>query len=163
MKVRVLPRQQMIYREKPNDFNQKFEIVSCFFERDGKFLLLLRNDSKPQGNTWGVPAGKVEQGESLDQAICRELEEETGYKILSGLPKSTHTLFVRYPEYDFFYHMYQFSLDQDYSVQIDQRAHKEFRWVSPEEALKMNLIMDLDSCVELFYNIQDTSVRGVSV
>ncbi|MEI6118972.1 MAG: hypothetical protein WCP92_07315 [bacterium] len=41
----------MLYKEKPADFNPKFEVVSCFVEYKNEILLLLRQDHKPQPNT----------------------------------------------------------------------------------------------------------------
>jgi 8-oxo-dGTP pyrophosphatase MutT (NUDIX family) len=143
----------MIYPQPPEHFVPKFEVVSCFFERDGKFLLLLRQDAKPQGNTWGVPAGKVEKGETPDAAMIRELEEETGYRAKKNIPKLVRTVYVRYPEYDFTYHIYHLSLDENHSVKIDSVAHKEFSWVVPKEAMKMHLVPDLDTCIRLFYDV----------
>ncbi|MEI7688624.1 MAG: NUDIX hydrolase [Candidatus Nomurabacteria bacterium] len=141
----------MIYLEKPENFNPKFEVVSCFFKQEGKFLLLHRLDSKPQGDTWGVPAGKVEKGESSIDAICREIMEETGYNNFKILPELTHTIFVKYSDYDFIYYIYGLDIDKDYLIKIETNAHKGFRWVNKEEALKMNLIQDLDSCIDLYF------------
>jgi len=141
----------MIYQEEPDDFNSKFYIVSCFFEYQKKFLLLHRQDAKPQGNTWGVPAGKMEPNESADEAMIRELEEETGYKVSQSIPQLQHTVYVRYPEYDFTYHIYHLQLAEDHTVKINLESHKNFKWVSPADALSMDLIPDLDACVELFY------------
>jgi 8-oxo-dGTP pyrophosphatase MutT (NUDIX family) len=141
----------MIHLKKPDNFNPKFEVVSCIFEQENKFLLLHRLDSKPQGDTWGVPAGKIENGESPINAICREIKEETGYEVFDTLPKLTHTIFVKYPDFDFIYHIYGLTIKNNYSVKIDPNAHKDFKWVSKEEALRMNLIQDLDSCLELYF------------
>lgn len=55
-------------------------VVGCFLEYNDKFVILLRQKHKPDGDTWGLPGGKVEQGEDDVEAIIRELEEETGYK-----------------------------------------------------------------------------------
>lgn len=41
---------------------------------DGKVLLNLRSDT----NTWGIPGGGLELGESLCETAHRELKEETG-------------------------------------------------------------------------------------
>ena len=49
----------MISRTKLENFNKKFDVVSVFIEHDGEILLLHRQDHKPQGNTWAMPAGKV--------------------------------------------------------------------------------------------------------
>jgi ADP-ribose pyrophosphatase YjhB (NUDIX family) len=51
----------MISKNKPENFTPKFEVVSCFVEYKNEILLLLRQDHKPQGNTYGVPAGKIDE------------------------------------------------------------------------------------------------------
>ena len=72
----------MIYTEKPQEFYSKFDVVSCFVEHNGEILLLHRQDHKPQGNTWGVSAGKVDGGEQVLEAMVREIYEETGFKLV---------------------------------------------------------------------------------
>jgi len=141
----------MIYLEKPSEFTAKFEVVSCFLEREGKILLLLRQDHKPQGNTLGVPAGKVENGEDPTVAILRELKEETGHKIGQNDLNHSHKLFVKYSDYDFVYHIYHCDLVENINIVIDSKSHKDFAWVVPKEALNMSLIQDLDKSIELFY------------
>lgn len=153
----------MIYLEKPKEFNAKFEIVSCFLERDRKILLLLRQDSKPQSNTWGVPAGKIESSESPFDAMYRELEEETGYKAYNPPLKAPRTIFVRYPDYDFVYYIFNLNLTENHDVLIDPKAHKDFKWVTSDEALEMNLIQDLDNCIKLTYGLNNASDRDTSI
>ncbi len=46
-------------------------------ERDGAFLLVRRRNP-PDAGLWGYPGGKIERGETIMQAACRELLEETG-------------------------------------------------------------------------------------
>ena len=143
----------MIYKNQPKDFNKKFEIVSCFVEHDGEILLLYRQDHKPQGNTWGVPAGKVDKGEDILQSMIREIKEETGL-VLPSLQLSYFTkLFVKYPDYDFVYHMYHTKLNEKQKVTVKNEEHKEYKWISPQNALNMPLILDLDACIKLFYKL----------
>jgi len=142
----------MIYIEKPSCFTANFEIVSCFLERDGKILLLHRHDHKSQVGRWGVPAGKVEKGELLHGAMTREIAEETGlYMPLHNL-QYFKKVYVMHPEHNFVYHMFHADAPVSFKeVVINNYEHKGFRWAFPNETVKMNLVMDLDQCIEMFY------------
>ncbi|MCR4311621.1 MAG: NUDIX domain-containing protein [Candidatus Taylorbacteria bacterium] len=144
----------MVFRTRPPDFNPKFEVVSCFLEYDGKILLLHRQDYKPQGGTWGAPAGKVDAGETTLQAIIRELHEETSQVVREG-DKLRYfcEVYVRFPTCDFTYHIFHLPLDHEPRISIDSGEHKAFCWVSPQDALRMNLILDEDHCIKLFYQM----------
>lgn len=54
--------------------------VSAAIFRDGKVLLTRRARSPAKG-FYSLPGGRVEFGESLHQALAREVDEETGLKI----------------------------------------------------------------------------------
>jgi len=54
--------------------------VSAAIFRDGKVLLTRRARSPAKG-FYSLPGGRVEFGESLHQALAREIDEETGLKI----------------------------------------------------------------------------------
>ena len=51
-------------------------------------LLTWFNGSRPQ---WTLPGGGVEYGESMEEAVVREVREETGYDVVVGRPLTTHT------------------------------------------------------------------------
>jgi 8-oxo-dGTP diphosphatase len=141
----------MIFKERSQNFNPSFNIVSCFAEHDGEILVLHRQDHKPEGNTWGIPAGKVDDDEEIADAMAREIQEEAGYKLSSSQLTYFGKVFVKYPEYDFVYHIFHAELDQRHKVAINQNEHKDYQWISPENALNMPLILDLDKCIKLFY------------
>ncbi|MEI7961663.1 MAG: NUDIX hydrolase [archaeon] len=143
----------MMLLKQPVDFNSKFDIVSCFLENKGKFILLHRVDHKSEGNTWGAPAGKVEAGEDLLSATVRELFEETGVQVRKEDLFYWGKTYVRYPKYDFVYHMYSAKMPADAKIVLNKKEHKDFAWVTPSEALKMQLMMDEDMSVKLFYKI----------
>lgn len=144
----------MIYSVKPKNFKSKFDIVSCFLEYNGKILLLHRQEHKPQGDAWGVPAGKVDVGETPHQAIVRELKEETSY-VVAEEKKLLYfgKVYVRYPTYDFIYNIFHLPEEWEPRIIINPKEHKAFEWVSPTAAFEMSLMPDLGDCIRLFYKI----------
>ncbi len=141
----------MIYETTPKRFNLRLEVVSCFVEHDREILLLHRQDHKNEGNTWGVPAGKRESNETLLEGIVREIKQETGFIIQNNMCSYYGKVFVRYPHYDFTYHMFHTKLNKKEKVVLNPNEHKDFKWALPKDALGMPLIRDLDSCIKLFY------------
>lgn len=53
------------------------------FDRDGRVLLVERGTPPAEG-LWSVPGGKLEPGETLAQAVAREVREETGLVVEVG-------------------------------------------------------------------------------
>ena len=55
----------------------------------GEYLFAQRPEGKPMAGYWEFPGGKVEAGESHQQALVRELQEELGITITNGTPWRT--------------------------------------------------------------------------
>jgi 8-oxo-dGTP diphosphatase len=49
-------------------------------------LLLIKRGKPPGQGRWSLPGGRVEQGESDERAVRRELLEETGLSVIVGHP-----------------------------------------------------------------------------
>ena len=68
------------------------------FDRRRRLLLQQRSD----GGQWGLPGGSVEIGESVSQAVVREVREETGLEVtvrrLVGVYSEPALQVVRYPD-----------------------------------------------------------------
>jgi len=52
------------------------QVVAAIIERDGKILVGQRTAAQSHPLQWEFPGGKVERGETPEQALARELEEE---------------------------------------------------------------------------------------
>lgn len=50
----------------------------------GRLLLVRRAPGREGAGSWAVPGGRVEPGESLGEAVVRELHEETGLRARCG-------------------------------------------------------------------------------
>ncbi len=60
--------------------------VGVLIDADGRFLLTSRPEGKVYAGYWEFPGGKVEPGESVEQALRRELIEELGIEISAAEP-----------------------------------------------------------------------------
>jgi len=85
------------------------QVVAAIIHGPGEQVLLTyRGAQQHQGERWGFPGGKVEQGESLEAALARELEEELGISPIDSQPflTLTHT----YPELVVTLHFFEVSV-----------------------------------------------------
>ena len=69
--------------------------VGVLMQADGHFLLTSRPEGKVYAGYWEFPGGKLEAGESVEQALRRELQEELGITI--GEAQAWKTQMVDYP------------------------------------------------------------------
>jgi 8-oxo-dGTP diphosphatase len=69
--------------------------VGVLLQADGQFLLTSRPEGKVYAGYWEFPGGKLEAGESVEQALRRELQEELGITI--GAAQLWKTQMVDYP------------------------------------------------------------------
>jgi len=60
--------------------------VGVLIDAEGRFLLTSRPAGKVYAGYWEFPGGKVEPGETVEQALRRELHEELGIAIGPALP-----------------------------------------------------------------------------
>jgi len=141
----------MIYKTQPDNFNPKFEVVSCYIEHDGDILILHRQDHKPEGNTWGLPAGKIDADENELDAMVREVGEETGINIEPEELEYLEKLYVVYPDYQFIFHMFKIVLEEKPVIKISDCEHKAYQWLKPADILKLDLIPDFDECLKISY------------
>lgn len=71
---------EKLTREADQDDVQQL-VVGAVVQHGGKILLLQRPADDFMGGIWELPSGKVDPGESIDQALIREIKEETGLDV----------------------------------------------------------------------------------
>jgi mutator protein MutT len=100
-----------------------------------EILLLQRSDKAGAGGKWALAGGALEDTEDPIDGIKREIKEETELEVSNIKP----------------FHLFSYTNDQDAIVIIGYYSkvtsenmvlnweHDDFKWVTPEEALKQDL------------------------
>ena len=143
----------MLYEIVPSEFDPIFGSVGCFVEYNKEIILLHRQNFRPQGNTWGIPSGKIDDGETPLETMAREIKEETGIIVPKPRISLLSEVYFKFPDYDFNYYILHTILDKKRKITIDLKEHKDSKWISPKKALNMPLIEDLDACIDLYYKL----------
>lgn len=128
-----------VHETPPDNFQPRVEVAGCYLEIDGRILLMERASNSVEGRTWGVPAGKIEVGETPHQAAVRELFEETGIKAASSQVKEIGKLYIRKLRGDFIYHMFQVRINEMSKV-ILSPEHIKYLWAAAEDIETLHLI-----------------------
>ncbi|MBO1359592.1 NUDIX hydrolase [Acetobacter sacchari] len=61
-----------------NEIAPRGAVLAVLRRSDDGAFLLVRRANPPDSGLWGFPGGKIEPGEGMFEAACRELREETG-------------------------------------------------------------------------------------
>jgi 8-oxo-dGTP diphosphatase len=97
--------------------------VGVLVKPDGAFLLTSRPSGKPYAGYWEFPGGKLEPGETVEQALHRELLEELGIQI--GTAQAWKVETVDYPHALVRLH---FCKVFDWSGALEMREAQTFSW-----------------------------------
>lgn len=103
-------------------------VVAALILREGQILVCQRRAGQPMGLKWEFPGGKIELGETPEQALRRELEEELGIEATIG-HEVAHTL-----------HNYRnggavdlrFFVVREFQGELENRVFEGFRWTTLE-------------------------------
>ena len=104
-------------------------VAACaLLDQDGRILLAQRPEGKSLAGLWEFPGGKVEHGETPEETLVRELDEELGIKTkvacLAPLTFASHT-------YESFHLLMPLYLIRRWSGTITAREHAAMAWVKP--------------------------------
>lgn len=105
------------------------EVVGAIVRRPGQILITQRPDSAEMGGLWEFPGGKVEPGESYEQALKREMMEELGVEVEVGNLYSTAE-YIKPPATLVRLFFYNCRL---VSGELTLLWGQNLRWVTPDE------------------------------
>ncbi|MBP5566557.1 MAG: (deoxy)nucleoside triphosphate pyrophosphohydrolase [Bacteroidales bacterium] len=99
------------------------EVVAAIIRKGGKIFATQRGYGEWK-DWWEFPGGKMESGESPEQALIREIREELSTEI--HVDKFLHTVEWDYPEFHLTMHCFMCSLTTD---ALHLNEHEAARWL----------------------------------
>ena len=100
------------------------EVVAAVIHKGGAYFTTQRGYGEFEG-LWEFPGGKIEPGESPEEALKREIQEELGIDIT--IDKFLCTTDYDYPSFHLTMHCYLCGMK---SGEIELREHKSARWLT---------------------------------
>ena len=116
--------------------------VAVFVNPDGSFLLSSRPEGKPYPGYWEFPGGKIEPGESVFQALQRELMEELNVAVSAATPWFTFTMVYTHATVRL--HCWRVSA---WHGELRGMEGQQFRW---QRLAALTLAPVLPGCVPIF-------------
>jgi 8-oxo-dGTP diphosphatase len=109
---------------------RRIRVVAAQIVQDGRYLITQRKPSSSLPLLWEFPGGKVEDGESDESALTRELFEEMHIEAVveTQVLAMTH----EYDAYIIDFQVYRCHLEDPYA-DIKCIGIHDFRWVQPDE------------------------------
>lgn len=104
------------------------EVVAALIWKDGKFMICQRPAHKTRGLLWEFVGGKVESGETKEQALIRECTEELG--VLISVGDVFMDVLHEYPDLTVHLTLFNASIAEGVPKKLE---HNDIRWIIPSE------------------------------
>lgn len=118
-----------------NGTNMK-QSVAGIVRKNGKFLLGLREPGGEVGNCWEFPGGKCEEGETHEETLIREYDEELNIPISVGNLIDKQEFRSGKRAFDLF--AYEVFIDKPEC--INSSVHTKIDWFTFDELTSLNLV-----------------------
>ena len=105
------------------------EVVAALIKRDNKFLICQRPRNKARALLWEFVGGKVEQGESREDALKRECKEELDVDITVG--KLFMKVVHEYPDITIGLSLFEADIDEGQEIKLLE--HVNAKRITAEE------------------------------
>jgi 8-oxo-dGTP diphosphatase len=117
---------------------QEITVVAALILRDSKILVCQRRRDDTHGLQWEFPGGKIEIGETPQEALVRELREELGVESTIGreLFRVRHSYRDTGPELQLIF----FQAEVDRSAQLQNMVFEGFEWADPTSLRQYNFL-----------------------
>ncbi len=120
--------------------------TACLLHQNGQYLLQDRIKKDWQGFT--LPGGHVEPGESIVDAVIREMQEETGLTIIK--PRLCGV--KHFPINEGRYIVFLFEATE-YEGELLSSDEGKMHWIKIEELDKVNLVNDFKDLIDVMLNV----------
>jgi 8-oxo-dGTP diphosphatase len=121
-------------------------VVGGALFHNGKLLLVKRTKERAfWPDMWEIPGGRVEKGETDEEALVREFQEETNLDI--EVVKRYHEFGYKYTDKDAVENDFIVKAE-NFQVVIDPKEHTEFKWVARDELDKFKMSPDMKISIE---------------
>ena len=105
------------------------EVVAALIKRNNKFLICQRPRNKARALLWEFVGGKVEQGESREDALKRECKEELDVDITVG--KLFMKVVHEYPDITIGLSLFEAEIVEGQEIKLLE--HVDAKWITAEE------------------------------
>ncbi len=109
------------------------EVVAALIGCDGRFLICQRPAHKARGLLWEFVGGKVELGETKEQALVRECREELGVTVRVG--EVFLEVMHAYPDLMVHLTLFRATIEKGTPRCLE---HNDLRWITAAEIPKYN-------------------------